>query len=61
MTADWLAARIAFIRALKSPTASQSLLLQLADLPVRGRAEQRDFDTLVKLEKINERAEKARA
>ena len=58
---DWIQARIAFVRALKSPTASQSLLLQLADLPVRGRAEQRDFDTLVKLEKINERAEKARA
>ena len=58
---EWLAARIVFIRALKSPTASQSLLLQLADRPARDRAQQRDFETLAKLEKINERAEKAKA
>lgn len=56
----WLADRLAFLRALKSPTAAQRLLLQLADLPERTRQEERELTALAQLERVNERAEKAK-
>ena len=60
MNEVWLADRLAFLRALKSPTAAQRLLLQLADLPERTRQEEREFTALAQLERVNERAEKAK-
>ena len=56
----WLLDRLAFLRALKAPSASQRLLLALADLPQRTRQEEREFTALVALERINERADKAK-
>ena len=60
MNEAWLADRLGFLRALKSPTAAQRLLLQLADLPERTRQEEREFAALAQLERVNERAEKAK-
>jgi hypothetical protein len=58
---DWLASRIAFIQALKSPTESQKMFLELAAIEQPTRQEAKQFDVLVRLEKINQKAEETRA
>lgn len=57
---DWITDRLAYLRALKTPSAAQRMLLQLADLPERSRQEEREFKALLQLERVNERAEKAK-
>lgn len=58
---DWLASRIAFIKGLKAPTESQRMLLELAALESPTKQESRQLDALVRLEKVNQRAEEAKA
>jgi hypothetical protein len=58
---DWLASRIAFIKGLKAPTESQRMLLELAALESPTKLESRQLDALVRLEKVNQRAEEAKA
>ena len=61
MTADtWLAKRIDYLRELKSPSATQKLLIDLAGRPALSTREQRELDALVRLEKINDRAAQAK-
>jgi hypothetical protein len=61
MTIDtWLAKRLAYLRALKTPSATQKLLIDLAGKPVLSAREQRELDALVRLEKINDRAAQAK-
>lgn len=57
---QWLTKRIAFINALKAPTESQRMLVELASIAEPTKQESRDLDALVKLEKLNERAEEAK-
>lgn len=61
MTADtWLAKRLEYLRELKSPSATQKLLIDLAGRPALSAREQRELDALVRLEKINDRAAQAK-
>lgn len=61
MTEDtWLAKRIDYLRELKSPSATQKLLIDLAGRPTLSAREQRELDALVRLEKINDRAAQAK-
>ncbi|SAL06688.1 Conjugal transfer protein TraD [Caballeronia calidae] len=57
---DWLTARIQFIQALKSPTESQKMLLELALIESPTKQDLRQLDALVRLEKINQKADEAR-
>lgn len=57
---QWLEKRIAFIKGLKAPTDTQRMLLELADLDQPSKKDLRELDMLVRLEKINERAEEAK-
>ena len=57
---DWLTSRIAFIKGLKAPTESQKMLLELATLTSPTKQELRQLDALVRLEKVNQRAEEAK-
>lgn len=57
---QWLEKRIAFIKGLKAPTDTQRMLLELADLDQPTKKDLRELDMLVRLEKINERAEEAK-
>ena len=58
---EWLTARIAYLRGLKSPSDQQRLLLLLADKPERSNDDNRKLTALVKAEKAAERAQKAKA
>ena len=58
---EWLTARIAYLRGLKSPSDQQRLLLLLADTPERSNDDNRKLSALVKAEKAAERAQKAKA
>lgn len=58
---EWLTARIAYLRGLKSPSDQQRLLLLLADKPERSNEDNRKLSALVKAEKAAERAQKAKA
>lgn len=58
---EWLTARIAYLRGLKSPSDQQRLLLLLADKPERSNDDNRKLAALVKAEKAAERAQKAKA
>ena len=58
---EWLTARIAYLRGLKSPSDQQRLLLLLADKPERSNDDNRKLSALVKAEKAAERAQKAKA
>ena len=60
MKKDWIAEHLAYLRGMKSPTATQRLLLQLSEVPERNRQEEREFAALIKLEQINERAAQAK-
>ncbi|MGZ2749931.1 conjugal transfer protein TraD [Burkholderia stagnalis] len=57
---DWLANRLAFIRELKNPTESQKALLELAAISEPTKQEVKQLDALVRLEKINVKAEEAK-
>lgn len=58
---EWITARLAYLRGLKSPSDQQRLLIALSDKPARTTDDNRKLDVLVKAEKANERAQKARA
>ncbi len=58
---EWLAARLAYLRGLKSPTEMQRLLLLLADKPDRTSEEERKFNAVVRAEKAADFAAKARS
>lgn len=58
---EWLTARIAYLRGLKSPSDQQRLLLLLADKPERSSDDNRKLAALVRAEKAAERAQKAKA
>ncbi len=58
---EWLTARIAYLRGLKSPSDQQRLLLLLADKPERSNDDNRKLAALVRAEKAAERAQKAKA
>ena len=58
---EWLTARIAYLRGLKSPSDQQRLLLLLADKPERSNDDNRKLSALVKAEKAAERAQRAKA
>jgi len=59
--AEWLTQHVQYIKGLKSPTATQSLLVELAAIPNPTAHESRQLDKLVRLEKINQRADAMRA
>lgn len=58
---EWLTARIAYLRGIKSPSDQQRLLLLLADKPERSNDDNRKLAALVRAEKAAERAQKAKA
>jgi len=60
-TDDWRAARLIFLRGLKKPTDAQRLLLTLHDLPDRDTIQATQLERLWKLDRIEARAEVARA
>jgi hypothetical protein len=57
---DWLASRILYIKALKAPTESQKMLVELAEIESPTKQETRQLDAMVRLEKINQKADEAR-
>ncbi|WP_176050835.1 conjugal transfer protein TraD [Burkholderia sp. BCC1644] len=61
MTTEWIEHRVAYIRGLKKPTDRQRMLLLLTEKRFRSADDQRKLDTLIKAEKAEERAQKARA
>ena len=56
-TQDWTATRISYLKALKTPSDAQRVLVQLYELPQRSSKQDRELATLLKLEKINETLE----
>jgi len=58
---DFLAERLAYIRGLKSPSDQQSLLMLLADKPSRTTEDERKLNALIRAEKAEVRAQKAKA
>lgn len=61
MTTDWVENRVAYIRGLKKPTDRQRMLLLLTEKRFRSADDNRKMATLIKAEKAEERAQKARA
>jgi len=61
MQDDWMTARLAYLRGLKTPSDHQRLLLLLAEKPDRTLEDERKLTALVRAEKAAERAQKARA
>ncbi|MBK3823313.1 hypothetical protein, partial [Paraburkholderia aspalathi] len=59
--AEWLTEHVQYIKGLKSPTATQSLLVELAAIPNPSAQESRQLDKLVRLEKINQKADAMKA
>ncbi|MFL9860015.1 conjugal transfer protein TraD [Paraburkholderia madseniana] len=59
--AEWLTEHVQYIKGLKSPTATQSLLVELAAIPNPTAQESRQLDKLVRLEKINQKADAMKA
>ncbi len=58
---EWIAARLAYLRGLKSPAEAQRLLILLAEKPDRTPGEEKTFAALVRAEKAAEFAARARA
>ncbi|WP_166679230.1 MULTISPECIES: conjugal transfer protein TraD [Paraburkholderia] len=58
---EWLTEHIQYIQGLKSPTATQTLLVELATIPAPTAQESRQLDKLVRLEKINQKADSMKA
>ncbi|WP_322074704.1 conjugal transfer protein TraD [Burkholderia cepacia] len=57
---EWVSAQVAYIGGLRAPSDTQKMLVELATLTDPTKKELRDLDALVRLEKINERAEEAK-
>lgn len=53
---EWINRRVAYIEGLKTPSAQQTLLVELAAKPDRTAAEQRAFVAVVRAEKAAQRA-----
>jgi Conjugal transfer protein TraD len=58
---EWVEKRVAYIQGLKSPSDVQKMILELYTLPNRTANENKQLDALIKVEKINEKAEVAKA
>lgn len=56
---DWLTERVAMLKAQKTRTEAQKLLVSLADKKDRTKAQQAQLDVLVKAEKAKDRAKAA--
>lgn len=54
--ADWLQQKITYIAALKKPSDTQALLLELAKLEQRTPEQDKIFNSLIKAEKAQDRA-----
>ncbi|CAE6864839.1 hypothetical protein R75465_07886 [Paraburkholderia aspalathi] len=59
--AEWLDQHIQYIKGLKSPGASQQLLVELAAIENPTKADQRELNKLVRLEKLVQQQEAAKA
>jgi Conjugal transfer protein TraD len=57
---EWNEKRVAYIQGLKAPSDMQKTILELYTLPNRTASENKQLDALLKVEKINERAEQAK-
>jgi len=57
---EWLQDRIAYLKALKSPNDQQALLILLAEKQQRTKQEEKKLTALIRAEKANLRAAKAR-
>jgi hypothetical protein len=57
---DWIATRVAYINALRNPTDAQRVLVLLFNVTNRSSKQERELSALVRLEKINEKADTAR-
>lgn len=57
----WVRERVAYIRALKSPSAQQRLIAELHEKPDLEPAEERKLTVLIRAEKAQQRAVEARA
>jgi hypothetical protein len=57
---DWLPARMAYLRGLKSPSEMQRLFLLLADKPNRTPVEEKNLNAVIRAEKAAEFAARAR-
>ncbi len=57
---EWLQDRIAYLKALKSPNDQQALLILLAEKQQRTKQEEKKLAALIRAEKANLRAAKAR-
>ncbi|AOI94121.1 hypothetical protein WS58_16705 [Burkholderia pseudomultivorans] len=58
---EWLAVRLQFIKALNTPTEAQRLLVELAERPELDKSDARVFDQLMRMERINMKADEAKA
>jgi hypothetical protein len=59
--AEWLSERVKFIKGLRSPTETQKMLVELAEVESPSKQEMKQIDALVRLEKINEKADEAKS
>jgi len=58
---EWLTARIAYLRGLKSPTDMQKLLMLLADKPDRTPKEERQLNAVLRAERASDFAARAKS
>ncbi|HDR9018840.1 TPA: hypothetical protein QDB15_005458 [Burkholderia vietnamiensis] len=58
---EWLAVRLQFIKGLNAPTEAQRLLVELAERPELDKSDARVFDQLMRMERINMKADEAKA
>ncbi|MGY4838003.1 conjugal transfer protein TraD [Burkholderia pyrrocinia] len=58
---EWLAVRLQFIKGLNSPTEAQRLLVELAERSELDKSDARVFDQLMRMERINMKADEAKA
>ncbi|MES2208476.1 MAG: conjugal transfer protein TraD [Pseudomonadota bacterium] len=57
---EWIEKRVEYIKGLKAPSDMQKLILELYNEKKRTANENKQLDALLKVEKINERAELAK-
>lgn len=58
---QWLTDRLAYLQGLKAPSDQQRLLMLLAEKPSKDAKDERQLKALIRAEKANERATKAKA
>ncbi len=58
---EWLAVRLQFIKGLNAPTEAQRLLVELAERQELEKSDARVFDQLMRMERINMKADEAKA